>query len=990
MTTDEDIVMDNNYGRLEAGASIRLVGTVAEPGMDGRVTLREGGELFIAGRTFRITRGSISFTDLRRIEPEFDIAAGARVNGRDVTMTLSGTIDKPSIELTSDDGGLSTAELAAQLVGGGVTAESALTLLSADLLGVTGRAIGLDALRVEQGEQLDLDFREDPSLIANETDPSARLTIAKRLSEQVEVTVSQNLKESGKTTFVVSYFPVNNFEIRSISRDNATLVFGIRHRVTIGGGSYAPVERPKPPVISAVTVLSDDPVVLGAATRSVIRLKAGDRFDFLELQQDVDRLREALHARGYYEVRVRTHRVESEDRQSVAIEFRVDLGPHTTVEVRGVDLSPKQLKDLEDAWVKGVVFDRFLVEDLVQHVQRFLVLRGELNSIVLGKVTRDQQGKHVRLDVTPGIPVSGRRLRFDGNEHVSEQQLLEAIRAARIDLEPWFDPKVLERPIRVFYSQEGYLRTEVTAGPLEIEGSTAVLPVKVVEGPQAVITSFAWTGVAPEHEYIVSGSHGLQPPQSFLTTAVNDARRRIERSYRSLGFNNAEVEVTPQINPDDTVELTFDVLEGPQQILADVSITGNARTSQTVIKEALRFEVGKPVNQDEWALARKRLYDTNVFRQVTLETAPVGAVENGQQPVRANVGVQEYPPWTVRYGAQLQGDRDEDLQSFARKENFGLVAEIKNPNTFGRALTLGMTGQYQWDQRDASMFLATSRLFGWRARSSLFGSLSQLRLRDDNRNILALSHLSRVTAEQRWRRRTTQLVYGYRLERNRTFDPDPPPLDPFPLDSISYIAKLTSAVLWDRRDDPLNTTTGWFSAVSMDTSSPKLGSDLSNRKLLMQQFYFRPINDRFVLASRAQIGLAFGRDELLPNDAFRAGGATTVRGYAEGALGPRGFLGLPSGGRALIILNAELRMPIHRWLRGVGFVDAGNIFGEDQPVRFRDLRYGYGFGLRFDTPVGLIRADFGIPGSALNGVASSRQPNSLKGGRWYFGLGHIF
>ena len=145
------------------------------------------------------------------------------------------------------------------------------------------------------------------------------------------------------------------------------------------------------------------------------------------------------------------------------------------------------------------------------------------------------------------------------------------------------------------------------------------------------------------------------------------------------------------------------------------------------------------------------------------------------------------------------------------------------------------------------------------------------------------------------------------------------------------------------------------------------------------------MRDRFVFASRAQVGLAFGRDDLLATDAFRAGGATTVRGYAEGALGPRGFSGLPSGGDALFILNGEMRMPLYRWLRGVAFIDAGNIFGSDQPVRLRDLKLGYGFGFRFDTPVGLIRVDFGIPASALNGVASSREPNSLKGGRWYVG-----
>ena len=70
------------------------------------------------------------------------------------------------------------------------------TLLSAELLGATGRAIGLDTLRVERGFDID-EFRADPGLIATETDPSTRLTLSKRLRPDVELILSQSLRESG-------------------------------------------------------------------------------------------------------------------------------------------------------------------------------------------------------------------------------------------------------------------------------------------------------------------------------------------------------------------------------------------------------------------------------------------------------------------------------------------------------------------------------------------------------------------------------------------------------------------------------------------------------------------------------------------------------------------------------------------------------------------------------------------------------------------------
>ena len=116
--------------------------------------------------------------------------------------------------------------------------------------------------------------------------------------------------------------------------------------------------------------------------------------------------------------------------------------------------------------------------------------------------------------------------------------------------------------------------------------------------------------------------------------------------------------------------------------------------------------------------------------------------------------------------------------------------------------------------------------------------------------------------------------------------------DPIPLDFFADLAKLSSAVLFDRRDDPINARKGTFSSISFDYASTRLGSDVSNRKLLGQQFVFVPVG-RLVLASRALAGYAFGRDPLQFADRFRAGGATSVRGYGEDGLGPLDANGQP-------------------------------------------------------------------------------------------------
>ena len=138
-----------------------------------------------------------------------------------------------------------------------------------------------------------------------------------------------------------------------------------------------------------------------------------------------------------------------------------------------------------------------------------------------------------------------------------------------------------------------------------------------------------------------------------------------------------------------------------------------------------------------------------------------------------------------------------------------------------------------------------------------------------------------------------------------------------------------------------------------------------------------------LLASAVRLGLArtFEGEELIPSERFFAGGASSVRGYREEDLGPRSIFGDAKAARALLVFNEELRFPIYRWLRGVGFVDLGNVYPTVDEISLGDLQVGAGAGVRLDTPVGLFRVDLGIPAN----------PRSFDP-KWrvYFGLGHAF
>ncbi|MEZ5283664.1 MAG: translocation/assembly module TamB domain-containing protein [Vicinamibacterales bacterium] len=335
VTTVTDLHVDNNYGRFDAGAQVRLVGTASQPGMSGQVTLREGGAVYAAGRTFTLTRGSVSFTNLNRIEPDLDIQAVTRTSTQgDVTLTVSGTPDRFEVDLNSDQGG-SQEEIATALLGGGVTGSSALALLSTDLLGAAGRELGLDALRIDRGDVIRDEFREgdevreDPSAATQDVEnPATRLTLSKRLRENVEFTVSQNLAESGRATFIVSYFPIRNLEIRGISRDDQSIGLGVRHQVTLGSGG-ASTTRVEQPVVRVGRVQFDGSLAPldEAVVREALRLKPKAVFDYFSFQNDMEALTDLFVARGYFEARARPA-----DR-----ERRRHRGPDVRGDARAVD-----------------------------------------------------------------------------------------------------------------------------------------------------------------------------------------------------------------------------------------------------------------------------------------------------------------------------------------------------------------------------------------------------------------------------------------------------------------------------------------------------------------------------------------------------------------------------------------------------------------------------------------------------------------------------
>lgn len=1001
ITTSDDIVVDNNYAQLGLAADLRLRGTVSQPVLAGRAEAREGGRIFLGGNVYQIVgSGAVDFSNPSRIEPNLNVTALAHVKGRageqdhEVTLTLKGPPARLETTLTSDPP-LAQSEIVSLLVTGRVQSDSGpvpaigrdqlLAYLSGEFLGVAGRAAGLDTLRIEPGGSV----RFDAGLIATETDPGSRLTFGKQVRRDVDVVFSQNLTDSGAFTWIVAYRPRRTIELRVVSDDRNDRLYDFRHDITIGGGpAPASAARAVRPRVGAVRV-TGAPGPLDAELRGRVSLTAGKTFDFFRWQQDRERLERFCQEGGQLEARVVARRAEagSPNAPTVDLEYDVRLGRRTIVDLSGAPQAATLRRTIEALWSRSV-FDVFLIDEATRAAHEMLVADGYLRATVVASlVPRGSDETHLVLTIEPGPRVDRRRIAFSGNQQIATERLETLVRARGLDQTMWLDAAPLDRAVVALYRDEGFLSAAVVAAPPVFEGTTATLRVTIDEGPAFRVDRIEFTGVNSQPLDELKTVFGLQPGETFTRAATAQAVRALGDFYKTRGFSRVTVVMASRPDREaGTVALAVTVSEGPREVLRDVAIEGIRRTSATLVSRELHLDVGAPVDPSALAAARQRLYDTGVFRQVDVEAVPIAAgPEAGatpvEQPMRAQVTLDEWPPLRLRYGFQLDDQQKPAGEGAGRQLRPGVAGDLTYRNLLGRAASAGVAARYTTDFRAARAFLTTPSLFGLPLTSNVFLSRSREQVGSSDRPFV--TDKSDVTVEQRFRTRgRLQIAYGYSFQRNHTFDVGADPNDPFAFDIAVSVARLTATGIRDTRDDLVDATRGQFLSATFEYGVSALGSDLRFAKQFTEQSYYRTLGRGLVFATAVRLGLAAGYgQDLIPSERFFAGGGSTVRGYAESALGPRDVFGDAAGGNALLVLNEELRFPIVWRLRGVGFLDAGNVFATFGDVAFADLRVGAGFGLRVQTPFALLRIDLGTP--------VGRRPGEPRT-RWFFSIGQMF
>lgn len=603
-----------------------------------------------------------------------------------------------------------------------------------------------------------------------------------------------------------------------------------------------------------------------------------------------------------------------------------------------------------------------------------------------------------------------RKLDIEGNHAVSDRALKKKIVTEKTGWWPFakekpFDPVVwdidLDRMERV-YESRGYYQTDLK-GHVEEKGRDVKLRVDVVEGARTVVSTLEIRGLdeLPKDEReTVLADLSLAPGWPFEEGRWAAIKDEIRDRLRNAGHLEATVQGEALVDVTTyNAALTLAVQPGPRYRFSTIEVRQGRNTVLHVdphwIEDEVRVALGKDelFSDERMHEAERRVFNMGVFSTVKVSTGPPD-VAAGRVPVV--VQVQEAPFRTLRLGGGVGVDQ---IRNEAR-----LFAEWTNRNWLGGLRRLRLRAQAGWAFLPNAYAVVRNTEADFPRNGPIFltsAEFDQPRLFD----LAPLSFNAVVGGERRLEQAYTALTGrgqvgvtwrpwvdfavspSYHLEGSQVDAPGQITSDVAPLvlgcgdnPCFQVVSFLEQTVTLDRRNDPLEAIRGYFGSVTLqEGGGPLQGSYDYLRVLIDGRAYATPklpLLEDFTFAARVQGGALYPRSGN-PSDSpvlqrFYAGGANSMRGFNSRRLSPlvdvapptaqldQSRVLLPIGGNGMLVGNFEVRYALTENLVLAAFLDSGNVTrGRPTVDDFGRLRYAVGIGLRYRTPVGPVRADFG-------------------------------
>ncbi|HKV04662.1 MAG TPA: POTRA domain-containing protein [Candidatus Acidoferrales bacterium] len=759
-----------------------------------------------------------------------------------------------------------------------------------------------------------------------------------------------------------------------------------------------------------------------------------------------DRLKKFLVKQGYLGAGVVISAGTYDPRSNrVPLKLAVTAGPRVRVEIAGAHLSTAKQRRLLPIFAEGAV-DEDLLQEGRRNVRDYLQSQGYFDAEV---DVRSRPGEKPGQSVISYNITRGDRFRLAGVGFEGNKYFGSALLARRLQLQPAsfassgrFSQQLVRADsdsIRALYLSNGFRDAQITSAVddhYRNKKNNLFVTFHIAEGAQTRIGELRIEGdrAIPLSDLLnVTGSTVGQP---YSESGVASDRNNILALYYNEGFPAAgfHEEVLEGSKPTE-VRLIYHITEGEQINVAKVLTTGYQFTRPGIIARQVAIQQGGPLREGDVAKTQRQLYDLGVFNRVQI--APQNPA--GTDPEKTElVEVQEGQRYTIGYGFGFEVQRIAGGSTNPNGTTIGAsprgIFEISRANMFGRAQTLSFKSRVSsLEYRVALGYTANSfltqrnlslQLTGYADKTQDINTFTSTRFEGGVQLVDQLSPSSSVLFRYFYRRvEASNLV--------NTINPEQIPL----LSQPTLVSGFGVTYARDRRDDPGNATKGNFNTADASYAATTLGSSASFFRLFLQNSSFYSLGRAVVFARSVRFGMEVplgntieGNTVFTPSqctttapatitqviplpERFFAGGGTSLRGFGLNQAGPRDpCTGFPIGGLGLLIFNQELRFPmklpfVGNRLGGTLFYDGGNVYTDVNHISLAwnapsltNLNYfshTVGIGLRYPTPIGPVRVDFGYQLNppfyqAINSTTMATQTLQLPHFGFFFNIGPIF
>ena len=576
--------------------------------------------------------------------------------------------------------------------------------------------------------------------------------------------------------------------------------------------------------------------------------------------------------------------------------------------------------------------------------------------------------------IVEGQPEYLSSIHIEGNRTFRRGRLIELMSLKppsliAFRLRPPYSEELLKEDIKKieeFYKSEGFFEVKVQYEVKKRDNRYDVF-IKVDEGPRYKMGELRIEGnTLFAQSELVGNILKKNRGGYYRQEVINKVLENIRSKYSSIGFMNVNWEKRESIR-DKSVDVVISIVEGEPVYVGKIEVKGNYETRDYVIRREMRFQEGELANLRELERSKSRIFRLGYYEGVEIQPVPE---ERKNWDFLANIRER----FTGQISVGLGYNEVSKISGFVsiRKGNFRGTGDIA-----------GFSLSYGTRLKDNSV--SYTKKWFLNQPVDLTGSLFDKRLEYSTYTVERTGAdfiISREFSEF-WR-----ASFGLSVQRVKYSDISP---NASPLikqeEGTRQSRKLIFGLSRDSRDNFLFPTKGSLTEISLSSAVPIVGgTERFNKLVLSHQFFFKDtfFDTGVILSLKGVFGIVepYGGKRVPLDERFFVGGDFSVRGYEYGRAGELDpNTKDPIGAKKQILLSSELNVPLYKnLLYGAAFVDAGR--GANDFKDLKDLRVGYGIGVRFITPLAPIKLDLAFK--------TKKVPGDTKTSRFHLVIGSFF